>query len=505
MAWLLLVKVMNQNQLQFAKHPILVVDDDEDMRKFLMRFFHKNPRMEMFAADSPVKAKEILEVNDIHMIITDQHMPELLGTELLSYVREKHPNTLRFLLTGQSVSNAFTHSIEEGSIHACLSKPLDPAIFMPTIDKYLNIYESQHLEAHNNGNIALDDNTNIKKEIQISTVGRTFLDDHQESAGEENIRKISSLEKQFEDYVFTSIKMIESRDSGTAGHSKRVAELSIRIGEAIGLEPDYIKTLEFSAYLHDFGKIFINPDILEKAGKLTCHDRERLNLTFDYLYRYQELCYYRHEIRLLKMKNTEVHDSAFIIKELHQERDEILESIKNAKLAVDQLNSPESDFENPELEIEKIAEKLQSLRCLDIYEKPFFPLKNSDMINLSTCNAILNTQETEEFKSYVIHTDRFLRALQWPEELKDVPSICLLHQERLDGSGYPRGVTASDIPVLARILGAADFFDTLNSKYPDFEKSELEFSVIKKMEQEVLSGRLDQKIVATLLELVQSN
>ena len=62
---------------------------------------------------------------------------------------------------------------------------------------------------------------------------------------------------------------IDARDTYTAGHSERVTQISLKIGQVLNLSPDQLNTLEIAALFHDVGKIGIPAKVLNKPGKIT--------------------------------------------------------------------------------------------------------------------------------------------------------------------------------------------------------------------------------------------
>ena len=87
---------------------------------------------------------------------------------------------------------------------------------------------------------------------------------------EEELRKlVNDLKRAFEETINTLSSIIEIRDLYTSGHQKRVAELSSKIGERMGLDDDSIRLLRIAGLLHDIGKISVPGDILNKPGKLS--------------------------------------------------------------------------------------------------------------------------------------------------------------------------------------------------------------------------------------------
>lgn len=104
-----------------AKAKILFVDDEErvvNLLKIIFRATH-----EVFTASSGKEALEIIAAHDIQVIVSDQRMPGMLGTELLSTVRKCSPGTMRILLTGYSDLAAIVGSVNDGEIFRFVNKP----------------------------------------------------------------------------------------------------------------------------------------------------------------------------------------------------------------------------------------------------------------------------------------------------------------------------------------------------------------------------------------------
>ena len=88
-------------------------------------------------------------------------------------------------------------------------------------------------------------------------------------------------------------------------------------------------------------------------------------------------------------------------------------------------------------------------------------------------NGPFNDSEREEMKSHPLKTKAILEKFHFPKMLRNVPAISALHHERIDGTGYPKGLTDSDLPLEAKILSVADVFDALTSPrdYPKYDET----------------------------------
>jgi DNA-binding NtrC family response regulator len=107
-----------------SKHPILVVDDEEDILFSLRGLLRKD--FEVYTAESGVEALEILHRQPIHVLMTDQRMPQMTGVELLRRAQGECPEAIRMIFTGYADIKAVIDAINQGQIYRYLTKPWDP-------------------------------------------------------------------------------------------------------------------------------------------------------------------------------------------------------------------------------------------------------------------------------------------------------------------------------------------------------------------------------------------
>jgi response regulator RpfG family c-di-GMP phosphodiesterase len=103
---------------------VLLVDDDQSIRSALRRVFRKN-NFNVIEADGGHAALNLLENEMVDVIVSDQRMPGMTGTELLSKVKESFPHVGRIMLSGQSDFDDLCDAINEASVYRFLSKPWD--------------------------------------------------------------------------------------------------------------------------------------------------------------------------------------------------------------------------------------------------------------------------------------------------------------------------------------------------------------------------------------------
>jgi response regulator RpfG family c-di-GMP phosphodiesterase len=123
---------------------ILYVDDEKNNLISFKAVFRI--KYQIFTAISGPEAIEILDKNKIHIIITDQRMPEMTGVEFLERILDKHPEPMRILLTGYADMNAVIDAVNKGKIFHYLTKPWNEDELEMTIQRALAIYKQREEE-----------------------------------------------------------------------------------------------------------------------------------------------------------------------------------------------------------------------------------------------------------------------------------------------------------------------------------------------------------------------
>lgn len=106
------------------KHPILVVDDEEEILFSLRGLLRQD--FELHTATSGAEALDIMRRHTIHVLMTDQRMPQMTGVELLAQSRAVCPEAVRIVFTGYADIKAVIDAVNEGQIFRYLTKPWDP-------------------------------------------------------------------------------------------------------------------------------------------------------------------------------------------------------------------------------------------------------------------------------------------------------------------------------------------------------------------------------------------
>jgi DNA-binding NtrC family response regulator len=106
------------------KHPVLIVDDEPDILLSLKGLLRRE--FELYTAGSGREALEILAGQRVHVVMTDQRMPEMTGVELLDRVNTIYPDTIRIVFTGYADIKAVVDGINKGGLFRYITKPWDP-------------------------------------------------------------------------------------------------------------------------------------------------------------------------------------------------------------------------------------------------------------------------------------------------------------------------------------------------------------------------------------------
>ncbi|MBN2435318.1 MAG: HD domain-containing protein [Spirochaetes bacterium] len=320
----------------------------------------------------------------------------------------------------------------------------------------------------------------------------------------ENSRLFNQIQNQFEEFVKASVNAIESRDPATSGHSFRVAEICKRMATYISdchnhpwaeieYSPTKLKELEYAALLHDFGKVYVELAIFRKDKKLFPEEFENLSLKMDYLYRTIELQFkIRQNEFLISGKND--NDRAEQIHNLEEEMSQMLKRVKDIKSTLTKLNEPTPLDEDPSELVSHIHSEISTLACCDISGKTMSILTDREIENLSIKRGSLNNEERREIENHVVHTYNFVKRIPWPKEFSNIPNIAWMHHEKLDGTGYPRGVTGKDIPLEAQMMAIADIYDALTARDRPYKRALSHERALEIIESEAKLNKLNIKL-----------
>lgn len=121
-------------------HTILCVDDEENILRSLKRLLRKEG-YRLLTAPSGAEGLKLLEENSVHLVISDQRMPRMDGTQFLAKVKEGYPDAIRIILTGYTDVDSITESINKGHVYKFLLKPWNDQSLKLEIKQALEQYD----------------------------------------------------------------------------------------------------------------------------------------------------------------------------------------------------------------------------------------------------------------------------------------------------------------------------------------------------------------------------
>jgi HD-GYP domain-containing protein (c-di-GMP phosphodiesterase class II) len=311
-----------------------------------------------------------------------------------------------------------------------------------------------------------------------------------------NKRLIKELQDLLESFIHAIAVAIDEKSPYTGGHVRRVAELTMRIAEKINEEKegpfaeikfseDELKELQTAAWLHDVGKITTPEYVVDKQTKLqTIVDRiEIIRLRI-------ELYKTRFNLHVLE-KSIVGHDNREILNPDYYEEIAVMEKTLREEMSFLEDANRGGEFMSDEkiFRIQQIA-----MKTLQIDGKTLPILLPEEVENLAVRRGTLTQQEREIIQNHAAMTDKILSQLPFPKKMRRVPHFASSHHEALNGSGYPRGLTAKQIPLQARIIALADIFEALTASDRPYKKGNTLSEAIDILEKMVKERHVDPDI-----------
>jgi len=128
-------KIMNTEKIP---HPILYIDDEKDNLTVFQSAFRRDYKVHLAASGK--EGLQIMKKEDIHLVITDQRMPEMTGIEFLEKIMPDYPDCIRMILTGFSDVEAIIQAINKGRVYRYITKPWNRDELKVTMDRALEAY-----------------------------------------------------------------------------------------------------------------------------------------------------------------------------------------------------------------------------------------------------------------------------------------------------------------------------------------------------------------------------
>jgi HD-GYP domain-containing protein (c-di-GMP phosphodiesterase class II) len=303
----------------------------------------------------------------------------------------------------------------------------------------------------------------------------------------ENVDLYADIQRLFEGFIKASITAIESRDPSTGGHSERVAKICVALARAttecetgiyrsVRFKEEEIRELEYAALLHDFGKIGVREDVLVKAKKLYPYQLEAIKERI-------KICKAAAKIAYLEKRIKQGGHDDRLEKEFHSR----VHEIDNFYQIIMAANEP-SVLQKQNKET---LDRIRSEQLLLPDGSHIAVLTEEEYNALSVSQGSLTESERLEIESHVRHTYQFLKMIPWTKDFRHLTEIAYCHHEKLDGSGYPRGLMSHEIPLQSKIMTIADIFDALTAADRWYKEAVPTEKAIEILAQEVGKGQLD--------------
>jgi response regulator RpfG family c-di-GMP phosphodiesterase len=231
----------------------LVVDDHEAIRRLLTCLVTRRYPSCDTAADL-ASARRLLGESRFDILLLDLSLADGKGSSLLEERGLLPPESVVIVITGQAELETAVQVIRQGAFDY-ISKPFSPVLFEERIAKAVQEWRTR-VRCHQY-------QLHLEKLVEAMT--------------EKVLTTSERIEKTYDMTVAALGAALDLRDPETEEHCRRVAGNSVLLGEAMRLEPEALRNLRWSSYLHDIGKIGIPEHILSKRSSLTAEERRLIN------------------------------------------------------------------------------------------------------------------------------------------------------------------------------------------------------------------------------------
>jgi HD-GYP domain-containing protein (c-di-GMP phosphodiesterase class II) len=313
-----------------------------------------------------------------------------------------------------------------------------------------------------------------------------------------NQNLIQQLKHLFESFIKIIADAIDEKSPYTGGHCQRVPELTMMIAEAavsaktgplqnFFMNEKELYELKIAAWLHDCGKVTTPEYVMDKATKL--------ETIFDRIH----LIDHRFELLKVQRENSVLHDALvnagsktpIPIKHINQQINVIKKRLDDDKNFIRRVNFG-TEF--------MLAEDIQRIRNIANYEFTSDSghnvkfLTDDEVYNLTVERGTLTPEERKVINNHIVVTINMLNALPYPKDLARVPEYAGGHHERMNGTGYPKGLTRNEMSIPARIMGVADIFEALTSNDRPYKKAKTMSETLMLLGQMKLDNHIDPDI-----------
>ncbi|MDP2810965.1 MAG: HD domain-containing phosphohydrolase [Rhodocyclaceae bacterium] len=305
-----------------------------------------------------------------------------------------------------------------------------------------------------------------------------------------NAQLYAAEQVMFQSFVRVIATAIDAKSPYTAGHCRRVPEIALMLAEKahqaehgpfadFTLDEDERNALEIAAMLHDCGKVVTPEWVVDKSTKLDgINDRIGLvALRFEVL---------RRDALLERCRA--MTDGESDVEPIYQERlrllDEDFAFVEKCNLG--------GEFVSPE-HVGRIR-GIAATRWRNVRGEELPVLDENEVYNLSVQRGTLNPEERKIIEDHAVHTIKMLSQIPFPRSLRNVAEYAGGHHERVNGSGYPRGLKREQLSIPARIMAIADIFEALTAPDRPYRKAGTLNWAIEVMTRMKTDGHIDGEL-----------
>jgi len=275
-----------------------------------------------------------------------------------------------------------------------------------------------------------------------------------------NKRLVEELKTLFEAFIKLIATAIDKKSEYTGGHCSRVPIITMMLADAVAkikegkykdfsMNEDERYELYIAAWLHDCGKVATPPHVVDKGTKLeTIFDRiELIKTRMELLKRDAEINFLR---RQLNGKTAKSFDNKYLttIKQI----DENIEFLEKCNIGGEYMK-------------QELQERVKSIGAKKIIlnGKEQSLLTKEEIKNLNIPKGTLLPEEREIINDHIVITIEMLEQLPYPKNLRNVPEFAGGHHEKMDGTGYPKGLNENQMSTQAKIMAIADIYEALTA------------------------------------------
>ena len=300
-----------------------------------------------------------------------------------------------------------------------------------------------------------------------------------------NLILVQELKNLLDAFIRCIAQAIDAKSRHTSAHCQKVPMLMEMIAQAANdddtvfrdftLNEDEWYELRVSAWLHDCGKLSTPDSVLDKSTKLHLMQDgiETINVRFAALKQQKRADFY--EAIINQPSERENLQALF---------DDEIEKLETDRLFIITANKG-GEFMAPEAKVR--VREIAALQWLDANENLQPLLTEAEVYNLCIERGTLTSEERNVINNHMAVTIDMLESLPFPKKLRRVPEYAGGHHEKMDGTGFPRGLKRDEMSLPARMMAIADIFEALTARdrpYKQPMKISQALSILKKMRQD---------------------